>query len=90
MSLLLEAEKKDNLSRPDSSAPFDLERALVESAEEMQFNWPRFLPVERIKAGIAEIALGLLLLAGLLSFSWIPLNPQKEAPRVKVAALPTK
>lgn len=48
--------------------PSDLDRALVEAAEEMSFNWPEFLPVERIGAGIAQMALGLLLFAGLLAF----------------------
>ena len=46
----------------------DLDRALVEAAEEMSFNWPEFLPVERIELGIAEMAVGLLLFAGLLAF----------------------
>ena len=33
MKLLLHAEKKDSLLRPDSPAPNDLDRALVEVAE---------------------------------------------------------
>lgn len=49
-------------------APSDLDRALVEAAEEMSFDWPEFLPVERIKPGVAEMVLAVLLFAGLLLF----------------------
>ena len=45
-----------------------LDRALVEAAEEMSFNWPEFLPVERIGAGTAQMVLALVLFAGLLAF----------------------
>ena len=45
----------------------DLDRALL---EEISFNWPEFLPVERIEAGIAQMVLGLLLFAGLLAFGY--------------------
>jgi hypothetical protein len=34
----------------------DLDRALVEAAEEMSFDWPEVPPVERIKRGISELA----------------------------------
>ena len=68
MSLLLNTEKKDSLSPPDSPASDDLDRALVKPAEEIEFDWPEFLPVERIRAGIMEIALGFLLFAGLVAF----------------------
>jgi len=44
----------------------DLDRALL---EEMNFDWPEFLPVERIEVGIAQMVVGLLLFAGLLVFS---------------------
>ena len=64
--MLVSAGKKDSLSQADSPAPHDLDRALAEAAEEMDFDWPEFLPVERIKAGI-KIALGFLLLAGLVA-----------------------
>jgi hypothetical protein len=39
-----------------------LDRALIEAAEEMSFDWPEFLPVERI----TEMALASLLFAGLV------------------------
>ena len=68
MSMSVNAEKKDSLPQADSPAPHDLDRALAEAAEEMDFDWPEFLPVERIKGGITEIALGFLLLAGLVAF----------------------
>jgi hypothetical protein len=45
-----------------------LDRELVEVSEEMKFDWPEFLPVERIKAGITEIALGLIVFATLIVF----------------------
>jgi len=61
MSLLLNVEKEESFPRPDSLADYDLDRALVEAAEEMEFDWPEFLPAERIRAGITEIALGFLL-----------------------------
>jgi hypothetical protein len=45
-----------------SLALSDLDRALIEAAEEMSFDWPEFLPVERI----TEMALASLLFAGLV------------------------
>lgn len=66
--MLVNAEKKDSLSPADSPAPHDLDRALAEAAEEMDFDWPKLVPVERIKAGITVIVLGFLLLAGLVAF----------------------
>jgi hypothetical protein len=81
---------KRRIARPDSPAPYDLDRALVEAAEEMEFDLPEYLPVERIKAGITEIAVGFLLFAGLAGLLWLPLNPRKEPPPVKVSALPTR
>jgi hypothetical protein len=50
----------------NSAHTFD--RELVEISEEMKFDWPEFLPVERIKAGITEIALGLIVFAALVVF----------------------
>jgi len=35
----------------------------------MSTNWPEILPVERIEVGIEQMALGLLLFAGLLAFA---------------------
>ena len=36
----------------------DLDQAKVEAAEEMSFDWPEFLAVERFKPGITEFARG--------------------------------
>jgi len=44
-----------------------LEGELVEVSE-IRFDWPQFLPVERIKAGLTEIALGLTMFAALVVF----------------------
>jgi hypothetical protein len=46
-----------------SPALSDLDRALIEAAEEMSFDWPEFLPVERITG----MALASLLFAGLVA-----------------------
>jgi len=35
---------------------------------EIRFGWLQFLPVERIKAGLTEIALGLAMFAALVAF----------------------
>jgi hypothetical protein len=45
-----------------------LDGELVEASEEMRFDWPEFLPVERFKGGIMEIALGLIAFAALVVF----------------------
>ena len=44
------------------------DREFVKISEEMKFDWPEFLPVERIKAGITEITLGLMVFAALVVF----------------------
>jgi hypothetical protein len=49
----------------------DLDRALVEAAEEMSFDWPEFLAVERFRPGITEFALNSLLVAGLIALGGI-------------------
>lgn len=49
----------------------DLDRALVEAAEEMSFDWPEFLAVERFRPGITEFALNSLLVAGLVALGGI-------------------
>ena len=67
MSSPADLEKKDNFPPADQPAWHDVDRALAEAAEEMDFDWPEFLPVERIKAGITEIALGILVFAILIA-----------------------
>ena len=39
-------EKKDNFPPADQPASHDPNRALAETAEEMDFEWPEFLPAE--------------------------------------------
>ena len=41
---------------------------LVEVSEKMEFDWPESPPVERIKAGITEIFLGLITFAAIVAF----------------------
>ena len=63
------AELPASQSRGDGNlaAQIACQWALVEMAEETRFDWPEFLPVERIEAGLTEVALGVLLLAGLIA-----------------------
>jgi hypothetical protein len=73
MSLLLDSEKENSFPRPDSLALCHLDRALVEMVEEIEIDWPEFLPMERIRPGITEVAFGLLLVIGLVAlcaFHW--------------------
>jgi hypothetical protein len=49
----------------NSDAP-DVE--LVEVSEKIKFDWPEFLPVERIKAGITEIFIGSIAFAAIVAF----------------------
>jgi hypothetical protein len=44
-----------------------LDGELVEVSEEIKFDWPEFLPVKRIKAGLTEVALGLTMFAALVA-----------------------
>ena len=67
---LAKRQKKEGQEGLDISleSRVNLDRALVEAAEEIEFEWPEFLPMERIKAGIAEIAL-VILAIGILVFA---------------------
>jgi hypothetical protein len=47
-------------------AELDIHRVLVETAEEIDFDLPVFMPVERIKAGIVEMSLAFLLLVAVI------------------------
>jgi len=57
-----------SLEGKDSPTPYDFDRALVEVAEQMKFDWPEFLPEERVGIGIVEIVFGLCLFAALVAF----------------------
>jgi hypothetical protein len=65
MSLLLDSEKENSSPRPDSPVPYDLDSAFVDLVEKIEIDWPEFIPVECIRAGITKIAFGLLLVVGL-------------------------
>ena len=66
MSLLPNVQEKDQPA--DSQTSHDLDVALFQIAEGMKFDWPESLPAERIKAGLSEIALGIILFLALLAF----------------------
>jgi hypothetical protein len=38
------------------------------AVSEIRFDWPQFLPIERIKAGLTEVALGVIMFAALVAF----------------------
>ena len=44
-----------------------LDRTLIEASEKTR-DWTQFLPIERIKMGLTEIALGLLVFVTLVDF----------------------
>jgi hypothetical protein len=66
MSLLPNVEENDQPA--DSQTSHDLGVALFQVAEGIKFDWPGSLPIERIKTGISEIALGFILFLALLAF----------------------
>ena len=43
------------------------QKALVDAAEEMRFDWPELLPVERIREGLTELALWSFLAVGMVA-----------------------
>ena len=52
----------------NSLPPLDIRDVLVEASEKMNVDWPDSLPIERMKAGLTEIALAFVFLAGLVTF----------------------
>ena len=52
----------------NSLPSLDIRDVLVEASEKMNFDWPDSLPIERMKAGLTEIALAFVFLAGLVTF----------------------
>ena len=62
--LSVHAPPEDSLSMLPS-----LDRALIEAAEEMNFDWPEFLAVKRIRAGMSGSAVRFLLGGWLGAFS---------------------
>ena len=59
-----DVQTKDNFRLADQPASHDLDSALVEVAEKLEF--AEFLPLERIKAGITEIVLGILVFGAVI------------------------
>ena len=53
--------EKNSALAPDGGEP-------VEVPEKIEFDLPDFLPVERIKAGIMEIFVGLIAFAAIVTF----------------------
>ena len=52
----------------NSIPPLDIRDVLVEASEEMNVDWSDSLPIERMKAGLTEIALAFVFFAGLVTF----------------------
>jgi hypothetical protein len=55
----------------DVSVLSSLDRALIEAAEEMSFDWPEFSPLERIKARFTQIAVGIFPSLGARGVGWL-------------------
>ena len=53
--------------RPMPGEPVDLDDAFEAMTEEMKFDWPEFPPVDRIKIGLIQSALGLVLFLALIA-----------------------
>ena len=51
----------------DEVSTINQQKALVDAAEEMKFDWPELLPVERIQEGLTELALWLFLAVGVVT-----------------------
>ena len=51
----------------DEVSMINQQKALVDAAEEMKFDWPELLPVERIQEGLTELALWLFLAVGVVT-----------------------
>ena len=56
-------ERSDLQSSKD--LPTGLDTVFAETLEQLRFDWPESLAVERIRIGIAEIGAGMVVLAGL-------------------------
>lgn len=46
---------------PMPAGPVDLDDAFEAMTEEINFDWPEFSPVDRIKTGLTQVTLGLIL-----------------------------
>jgi hypothetical protein len=52
----------------NSLSPLDIRDVSVDAPGKKNFDWPDSLPIERIRAGLTEIALAFVFLAGLVTF----------------------
>jgi hypothetical protein len=52
----------------NSLSPLDIRDGSVDAPGKKNFDWPDSLPIERIRAGLTEIALAFVFLAGLVTF----------------------
>jgi hypothetical protein len=50
--------------------PMCLDTAFAETLEQVQFDWPGYLAVERIRIGIAEIGATIVVLSVLTPLAW--------------------
>jgi hypothetical protein len=62
-----QAERKPS-GTGNSLTPVAIHDVLAAASEKVNFDWPHSLPIERIKAGLTEIAVAILLFAGLVAF----------------------
>jgi hypothetical protein len=62
-----QAERKPS-GTGNSLTPVAIHDVLAEASEKVNFDWPHSLAIERIKAGLTEIAVAILLFAGLVAF----------------------
>jgi hypothetical protein len=65
---LTESTVPNTMAQKDlmSAEPVDLDDAFEAMTQEIKFDWPEFSPVDRIKAGLIQSALGLLLFLALM------------------------
>jgi len=64
VSYYLEFQKQSSTSKGSSRKQV----VNVPASEKMNFDWPDSLPIERMKAGLTEIALAFVFFAGLVTF----------------------
>ena len=70
-STLTVRKRVESLSEADAPGSYDPQKAFIETAQERGFDRSEVLTWQRIKVGITEIILGLLLLAALIGFALV-------------------
>jgi hypothetical protein len=66
----VQVSHSQTLEDTDAAREVEFYRAFVEMAEEMEFEWPEFPPVQRKIVGLRKAAAGSLLFVGLLIFCY--------------------